>query len=85
MAYGYNPMRQENVRSAEELMAAEVGRSPGDYPTNPYQSPADPNMWQIQQLQNQLSNSMNMCQNLIRDQQAMSGLLQNSMSGMFYS
>ena len=77
MAYGYNPRRQENIRSAEELMA-EPGRSPGEYLSHP--SP-DPNIWQIQQLQNQLANSMNMCQGLIRDQQAMSSLLQNSMSG----
>ncbi|XP_072039605.1 LOW QUALITY PROTEIN: uncharacterized protein [Amphiura filiformis] len=78
MAYGYSARRQENVRSAEELMA-EVGPIPGDYSQS--QPPVDANMWQIQQLQNQLSNSMGMCQGLIQDQQTMSGLLQSSMSG----
>ena len=55
---------------------------PSRYPPPPPSSgTSDAIGWQVQQLQTQLGNSMNMCQALIRDQQAMSGLLQTSMSG----
>ncbi|XP_041455234.1 pericentriolar material 1 protein-like isoform X3 [Lytechinus variegatus] len=63
-------LRQENIRSAEELVSDGYEEDPTVQALQGH----------IQQLQRQLSNSMGMCQSLISDQQSMSNLLSGSLN-----
>ncbi|XP_071504196.1 pericentriolar material 1 protein-like [Diadema antillarum] len=67
-------LRQENIRSAEELVS--------DSQDDPLGQGDSIRALQghIQQLQQQLSNSMGLCQTLISDQQSMSNLLSGSLN-----
>ncbi|XP_022084429.1 pericentriolar material 1 protein-like isoform X2 [Acanthaster planci] len=76
--------RQQNLRAAEELMAEDGSRSSALGASLLDTSP-DRGFyhWQIQQLQQQLQNSIGLCQSMLRDQQCMNNMLQSSMSGGF--
>ncbi|XP_038056288.1 pericentriolar material 1 protein-like isoform X4 [Patiria miniata] len=74
--------RQQNLRAAEELMAEESGRSAAAAGAGP-DSDRGFYQYQIQQLQQQLQNSINLSQSMMRDQQCMNNMLQSSMSGGF--
>ncbi|XP_033109024.1 pericentriolar material 1 protein-like isoform X2 [Anneissia japonica] len=64
--------RQENIRSAEDLMA--------DDPASTAEE-TEYLKWKSVSLERQLSASVNMCHDLLRDQHNMSNLLQTSMTG----
>nr|XP_006820342.1 PREDICTED: pericentriolar material 1 protein-like [Saccoglossus kowalevskii] len=64
--------RQENVRSAEELIREDERRR------NPTETERQLLLWQCQQLQQQLNTSTNLCHTLLRDQQSIIHLLGNN-------
>ncbi|XP_033631424.1 pericentriolar material 1 protein-like isoform X2 [Asterias rubens] len=66
--------RQQNLQAADELMAEASGG---------FESNGNFYMGQVHQLQQQLQNSIGLCQSLMRDQQVMNNMLQGSMSGGF--
>ncbi len=68
--------RQQNLQAADELMAEESGGLGFESNGNFY-------MGQVHHLQQQLHNSIGLCQSLMRDQQVMNNMLQGSMSGGF--
>ncbi|XP_071787305.1 pericentriolar material 1 protein-like isoform X2 [Asterias amurensis] len=66
--------RQQNLQAADELMAEASGG---------FESNGNFYMGQVHHLQQQLQNSIGLCQSLMRDQQVMNNMLQGSMSGGF--